>query len=103
MDWKHLKSMSSIQKERQQKKLYRSFVILSLIFPDGTVIWRKSAIETYIATIKHIGYERVAALNINHGGFNAVSRTKRPTEPGRIWQQESDGWFITRILAIGRR
>ena len=67
---------------------------LKVSFPDGTVIWRKSAIETYIATIKHIGYERVTALNINHGGFNVVSRTKRPTEPGRIWQHESDGWYI---------
>ena len=67
---------------------------LKVSFPDGTVIWRKSAIETYIATIKHVGYERVAALNITHGGFNAVSRTKRPTEPGRIWLHESDGWYI---------
>lgn len=67
---------------------------LKVSFPDRTVIWRKSAIETYIATIKQVGYERVAALNINHGGFNAVSRTKRPTEPGRIWQHESDGWYI---------
>lgn len=67
---------------------------LKVSFSDGTVIWRKSAIETYIATIKHIGYERVSALNISHGGFNAVSRTKRPTDPGRIWQHESDGWYI---------
>ena len=67
---------------------------LKVSFPDGTVIWRKSAIETYIATIKHVGYEKVSALNINHGGYNAVSRTKRPTEPGRIWQHESDGWYI---------
>ena len=67
---------------------------LKVSFPDGTVIWRKSAIETYIATIKHVGYERVATMNINHGGYNAVSRTKRPTEPGRIWQHESDGWYI---------
>ena len=28
---------------------------LKVSFPDGTVIWRKSAIETYIATIKHVG------------------------------------------------
>ena len=67
---------------------------LKVSFPDKTVIWRKTAIETYIATIKHIGYERVTALNIIHGGFNAVSRTKRPTEPGRLWQHESDGWYI---------
>ena len=36
----------------------------------------------------------MSALNISHGGFNAVSRTKRPTEPGRISQHESDGWYI---------
>ena len=42
---------------------------LKVSFPDGTVIWKKSAIETYIATIKQVGYERMAALNISHGGF----------------------------------
>ena len=36
----------------------------------------------------------MSALNISHGGFNAVSRTKRQTEPGRISQHESDGWYI---------
>ncbi|MBR3477569.1 MAG: hypothetical protein IKH43_00505 [Bacteroidaceae bacterium] len=27
-------------------------------------------------------------------GFNLVSKTKRPTVPGHIWQHECDGWYI---------
>lgn len=67
---------------------------LKVIFPNGTVICRTKAIDTYIATIKYIGYERVASLNIQHSSFNIVSRQKRPTKPGRIWQHKSDGWYI---------
>lgn len=67
---------------------------LKVTFSDGTIVWCKTAIETYIAVIKHIGYEKVSSLNIRHGGYNAVSHKMRPTEPGRVWQHESDGWYI---------
>lgn len=67
---------------------------LKVIFPDGTVIWHRKAIETYIDTIKRIGYGRVASLNIQRSSYNIVSQQKRPTKPGRIWQHESDGWYI---------
>ena len=67
---------------------------LKVTFPDGRVIWHRAAIDTYIDAIKAIGYERVAALGIIHGGYNAVSRDKRPVVPGRVWQHESDGWYI---------
>ncbi len=67
---------------------------LKVTFSDGTVVWYSQAIDTYIATIKIIGYERVAALGLTHSGYNIVSHEQRPTEPGRIWQHESDGWYI---------
>jgi len=67
---------------------------LKVIFADGTVVWHHKAIDTYIDAIKHIGYERVSALGIEHGGYNIVSRQPRPTHPGRIWQHEIDGWYV---------
>lgn len=67
---------------------------LKVTFADGTVVWHRKAIDTYIDAIKRIGYERVAALGMEHGGYNILSRQSRPTEPGRIWQHEIDGWFV---------
>ena len=68
---------------------------MKVTFPDGTVIWHRQAIDTFIDTLRKIGLERIPALNIEHGnGYNLVSREKRPTVPGRIWQHECDGWYI---------
>ena len=67
---------------------------LKVTFPDGTVIWRRAAIDTFIDTLRKIGFERVSQIGIVHSGYNVVSKKKRPTMPGRVWQHESDGWFI---------
>ena len=68
---------------------------LKVTFPDGTVIWHKQAIDTFISTLRKIGLNRVAEMGIKHGGgYDLVSKDKRPTVPGRIWQYECDGWYI---------
>ena len=68
---------------------------MKVTFPDGTIIWHRQAIDTFINTLRKIGLGRVSALNIQHGGgYSLVSRDKRPTVPGRIWQHECDGWYI---------
>lgn len=68
---------------------------MRVTFPDGTVIWHRSAINTFIETLRKIGLERIPALGIEHGGgYNLVSKDKRPTKPGSIWQHECDGWYI---------
>ena len=68
---------------------------MKVTFPDGTVIWHKQAIDTFIDTLRKIGLERVAQLGIKHGGgYDLVSKNRRPTVPGRIWQHECDGWYI---------
>lgn len=67
---------------------------LKVIFPDGTEICHHTAIKTYIAAIKYIGYARVSALGITRSGYNIVSQKKRPTVAGRIWQHKSNGWYI---------
>ena len=68
---------------------------MKVTFPDGTVIWHRQAIDTFIDTLRKIGLELIPALGIEHGGgYNLVSKEKRPTVAGRTWQHECDGWYI---------
>lgn len=68
---------------------------MRVAFPDGTIVWHRQAIDTFIDTLKKIGFARVSALGITHGGgYNLVGKEKRPTVPGRVWQHECDGWYI---------
>jgi len=68
---------------------------MKVTFPDGTVIWHRQAIDTLIDSLQKIGFERVSAMGIEHGGgYNLVGKIQRPVEPGRIWQHECDGWYI---------
>ena len=68
---------------------------MRVIFPDGTVIWHRQAIDTFVDALKKIGFERIPVIGIKHGnGYNLVGKEKRPTVPGRIWQHECDGWYI---------
>ena len=68
---------------------------MKVTFHDGTVIWHRQAIDTFIDALRKIGMERIPAVGILYGGgYNLVSKDKRPTMPGRIWQHECDGWYI---------
>ena len=67
---------------------------MRVTFPDGTVIWYRQAIDTFIDALRKIGLERIPEVGIIHSDFNLVSKKKRPTVPGRIWQHECDGWYI---------
>ena len=69
---------------------------MRVTFPDGTVIWHRTAIETFIEALKKIGLERVHKVGIYHGGgkYNVVGKEKRPPKPNTIWQHEVDGWYV---------
>jgi len=68
---------------------------MKVTFPDGMVIWHRQAIDTFIDALRKIGLERIPAVGIEHGnGYNLISKKKRPTVPGHIWQHECDGWYI---------
>ena len=77
---------------------------MRVTFPDGTVIWHRQAIDTFIDALRKIGLERIPEVGIEHGnGYNLVSRDKRPTVPGRIWQHECDGWYIYSNISNGTK
>lgn len=63
-------------------------------FPDGTVVQRKKAKETMIATLKVIGLHRVAAFRGKlFCGFPLVTRNKRKNVDFKC-QEFVDGWYI---------
>lgn len=67
---------------------------LRVVFPDGSVVWNRRAIDTFINVLRKIGLERIPEVGLEHGGYNLVSKQMRPIEPGRIWQHECDGWYV---------
>ena len=67
---------------------------LRVRFPDGSVVWNRRAIDTFINALRKIGLERIPEVGLEHGGYNLVSKQMRPVEPGRIWQHECDGWYV---------
>jgi len=63
-------------------------------FPDGTVVQRKNAKATMIATLKVIGLHRAAAFRGRlFKGFPLVSRNQR-TDVDFKCQELVDGWYI---------
>lgn len=67
---------------------------MKVTFPDGTVVWHRQAINTFIETLRRIGLERIPQVGIKHSGYNLVGKEERPTSPGCIWQHECDGWYV---------
>lgn len=76
------------------KKVVNHTKGLKVVFPDGTVVCNKTAIETEIEAFRRIGFERIATLGRMRAGWPLVGREKRPTVKGKIWQHEADGWYI---------
>ncbi|MBQ1723736.1 MAG: hypothetical protein II034_08070, partial [Muribaculaceae bacterium] len=76
---------------------------LRVTFTDGTVIWHRQAIDTFIETLRKIGLSRIPQVGITHMGYNLVDKKKRPPVPGHIWQHECDGWFIYSNISNGTK
>jgi len=95
MPVKSEKEPTEVEPHEPTKHIENTTKGMRVTFPDGTVIWHRQAIDTFIDALRKIGLERIPPLGIEHGnGYNLVSRDKRPTVPGRIWQHECDGWYI---------
>ena len=62
---------------------------------NGKVVEGKDGAGILTETIRQIGYERVAALNIMFvkGAYNLVDKRKR-TDQGKLWQRQSGEWYI---------
>lgn len=69
---------------------------LRVTFANGDVICCKFAIDTFIQTIKKIGFERVAKIGIMHSGIPLVGREKTNIirRSGNSPQHYIDGWYV---------
>lgn len=86
------------QKKYEEKVNNSSWKGLRVTFPDGTVICNSRAIDTFVNTIKKIGFEKVANINIKRAGHNLVSKEKCTTKSYNC-QVECDGWYIWSCLS----
>lgn len=76
-----------IKSQRNRKKLIR------VTFPDGNVFCDKSPVYTFMQTIKHIGIEKVVALNMEICHVPLISKEVYPKY--KDWTKElGDGWFV---------
>lgn len=82
-------------KERDRPRVSRSESIgFAVRFPDGTVVQRRTAKDTLIATLKVIGLDRAAAFRgRKFADTPLVTRTRR-TDGEAKWQEEVDGWYV---------
>ncbi|MBQ9237303.1 MAG: hypothetical protein IJ183_05250 [Prevotella sp.] len=76
---------------------------MKVTFPDGTVIWHRAAINTFIETLRKIGLARIPKVGIYHSNYNLVSKDKRPNDTGHIWQHECDGWYVYSNISNGTK
>lgn len=86
--------LQKLEPHEPTKKVENPTKGLKVTFADDTVIWHKAAINTFVEALRKIGLERIPQVGIEHGGYNLVSKDKRPTVPGRVWQHEVDGWYV---------
>ncbi len=84
-----------IEPHEPTKQIKNTTKGMKVTFPDGTVIWHRQAIDTFIDALRKIGLARIPAVGIEHGhGFNLVGKVRRPPVAGHIWQHEAEGWYI---------
>lgn len=70
-------------------------IAFTVKFPDDDLLIReKTAVETYIKSLKHIGLSNVQSVGIMINGYNLVSDVERPPEGGNKWQDYVDSKYI---------
>ena len=66
----------------------------SVRFPDGTVIHHSKAKDTFIESLRKIGFNLVSGFKGRmFKGYPLVSKTER-TDGERKWQEKVDEWYI---------
>lgn len=66
----------------------------AVYFPDGTVVQRTKAKDTFVATLQVVGLNRVAGFRgKTFSGFPLVSKTFRKNGKHK-YQEKAGGWFV---------
>lgn len=79
----------------ESHRIHRSESVgFTVYFPDGTIIKRNKAKDTFVAALKAIGLNIVAAFRgRSFSGLPLVSKTRRYGGEKK-WQVKVDGWYI---------
>lgn len=72
---------------------------LVVTYRDGTEVCERTAIDTFIKVLRHIGLSRVKSIGIMHSGYNLVDTKKRPDTTNAIWQHKVDGYYVFCVLS----
>ena len=83
-----------IEPHEPTKKVTNHTKGLKVVFPDGTVVCRKTAIDTEMEVLRKIGFEAASSVGRMRAGWPLIGKKKRPVENGKIWHHESDGWYV---------
>ena len=76
------------------KKIVNHTKGLRVEFHDGTIICERTASDTFIRALIKIGLPLVEQAGILRAGYGLVSKTKRPEEPGKIWQHKVGEYYV---------
>lgn len=81
--------------EDEGPKFFRGPKVKFEVRLNGKVVEGKDGAGILAETIRQIGFERVAKLNIMFvkGAYNLVDRRKR-LDQGKLWQRAIGGWYI---------
>lgn len=84
--------------EDENQRIHRSESVGFMVcFPDGTIIKRRKAKDTFVEVLKFIGLSRVASFRSRtFVGIPLVSKTRRLGygEKCKKCQEEIDGWYV---------
>jgi hypothetical protein len=89
-------TIMEIQSHEPKRHVENTTKGMRVSFPDGTIVWHRSAVDTFIESLRKIGFERVSKLGIYHSNYNLVGKKERPPKPYTIWQHKDkeEGWYI---------
>ena len=72
---------------------------LIVTYQDGTKVCERTAIDTFIKVLRHIGLSRVKSMGIMHSGYNLVDTRKHPETTKAKWQHKVDGYYVFCVLS----
>lgn len=76
---------------------------LVVTYQDGTKVCERTAIDTFIKVLRHVGLSRVKSMGIMHSGYNLVDTRKHPETTKAKWQHKVDGYYVFCVLSNSQK
>jgi len=100
----HLPLITPVSAGNMSQRSRQSSNSFKVTFPNGTVINKKYASQTFIETLRTIGLSQVQALGIDAvRGYNVVSNMARPPQGNNKWQDFVGNKYIYTKLGNDRK